>query len=158
VAGGRGGHRLRSQERRQVPPAVQRSPLTPRQVLEAHKRQPAIESRFKQSKTFHEIAPVLLKSKGRIEALSSPLLPGPAGQRPPGAGPASGHGSGGDPGASTVRSAEGGPRGTPEGPGADELLPNQATIDEMAALFGGRTMDGLAARYGGGSVLILDLK
>jgi transposase len=43
--------------------------LTPRQVLEAHKRQPAIESRFKQTKTVHEIAPVLLKNEGRIEAL-----------------------------------------------------------------------------------------
>jgi len=43
--------------------------LTPRQVLEAHKRQPVIESRFKQTKTVHEIAPVLLKNEGRIEAL-----------------------------------------------------------------------------------------
>lgn len=43
--------------------------LTPRQVLEAHKRQPMIESRFKQTKTVHEIAPVLLKNEGRIEAL-----------------------------------------------------------------------------------------
>jgi len=43
--------------------------LTPSQVLEAHKRQPVIESRFKQIKTVHEIAPVLLKNEGRIEAL-----------------------------------------------------------------------------------------
>jgi zinc protease len=42
--------------------------------------------------------------------------------------------------------------------GADDLLPNQATIDEMAALFGGRTVDGLAAKYGNGTVRILDLK
>jgi len=42
--------------------------------------------------------------------------------------------------------------------GADDMLPNQSVIDEMAALFGGRTMDGLAARYGDGSVRILDLK
>jgi len=43
--------------------------LTARQILEAHKRQPVIESRFKQTKTVHEIAPVLLKNEGRIEAL-----------------------------------------------------------------------------------------
>jgi transposase len=43
--------------------------LTPRQVLEAHKRQPTIEKRFKQTKTVMEIAPVLLKNEGRIEAL-----------------------------------------------------------------------------------------
>ncbi len=43
--------------------------LTPRQVLEAHQRQPLIENRFKQTKTVHEIAPVLLKNQGRIEAL-----------------------------------------------------------------------------------------
>jgi transposase len=43
--------------------------LTPRQVLEAHKRQPMIEKRFKQTKTVHEIAPVLLKNESRIEAL-----------------------------------------------------------------------------------------
>ena len=42
--------------------------------------------------------------------------------------------------------------------GADELLPNQATIDEMAALFGGRTLDGLATKYGDGTVRILELK
>lgn len=43
--------------------------LTARQVLEAHKRQPAIERCFKQTKTVYEIAPVLLKNEGRIEAL-----------------------------------------------------------------------------------------
>jgi transposase len=43
--------------------------LTPRQVLEAHKRQPTIEKRFKQTKTVHEIAPVFLKNEGRVEAL-----------------------------------------------------------------------------------------
>ncbi len=43
--------------------------LTPRDVLEAHKRQPVIEKRFEQLKTEHELAPVLLKNEGRIEAL-----------------------------------------------------------------------------------------
>lgn len=43
--------------------------LTPAQVLLAHKRQPAIEKRFEQTKTIFEIAPVLLKNEGRIEAL-----------------------------------------------------------------------------------------
>ncbi len=43
--------------------------LTDRQVLEAHKRQPVIEKRFEQVKTVFEIAPVLLKNEGRIEAL-----------------------------------------------------------------------------------------
>lgn len=43
--------------------------LTPAQVLEAHKGQPAIEKRFEQVKTVHEIAPVYLKNEGRIEAL-----------------------------------------------------------------------------------------
>jgi transposase len=43
--------------------------LTPRQVLQAHKGQPAIESRFKQTKAVLEIAPVLLKNEGRVEAL-----------------------------------------------------------------------------------------
>lgn len=42
--------------------------------------------------------------------------------------------------------------------GADGLLPNQATIDEMAALFGGRSIDGLAEKYGDGTVHILDLR
>ena len=39
------------------------------QVLQAHKGQPTIEKRFQQIKTVHEIAPVLLKNEGRIEAL-----------------------------------------------------------------------------------------
>ena len=43
--------------------------LSPAQVLEAHKRQPIIEKRFEQTKTVFEIAPVLLKNEGRIEAL-----------------------------------------------------------------------------------------
>ncbi len=43
--------------------------LTPQQVLEAHKRQPGIEKRFSQVKSVLEIAPVLLKNEGRIEAL-----------------------------------------------------------------------------------------
>jgi transposase len=45
------------------------SKLTPAQVLEAHKGQPAIEKRFEQIKTVHEIAPVFLKNPHRIEAL-----------------------------------------------------------------------------------------
>jgi transposase len=43
--------------------------LTDAQALEAHKRQPTIEKRFEQTKTVFEIAPVLLKNEGRIEAL-----------------------------------------------------------------------------------------
>jgi len=43
--------------------------LTPEQILQAHKRQPDVEKRFEQAKTVHEIAPVLLKNEGRIEAL-----------------------------------------------------------------------------------------
>jgi transposase len=43
--------------------------LTDAEVLEAHKRQPAIEKRFEQTKTVMEIAPVLLKNEGRVEAL-----------------------------------------------------------------------------------------
>jgi len=43
--------------------------LTPAQVLAAHKEQPRIEKRFEQTKTVHEIAPVLLKNEGRVEAL-----------------------------------------------------------------------------------------
>jgi transposase len=43
--------------------------LTPRQVLEAHKRQPQVEKRFSQVKSVLEIAPVLLKNEGRVEAL-----------------------------------------------------------------------------------------
>jgi len=42
--------------------------------------------------------------------------------------------------------------------GADKLLPNQATIDAMAAKFGGRTIDGLAKKYGYGTVHIVSLK
>lgn len=38
-------------------------------MLEAHKGQPAIEKRFEQIKTVHEIAPVFLKNPQRIEAL-----------------------------------------------------------------------------------------
>jgi transposase len=43
--------------------------LTPRQVLEAHKRQPGVETRFQQWKSVHELAPVFLKNEGRIVAL-----------------------------------------------------------------------------------------
>jgi len=43
--------------------------LTAQQVLEAHKQQPDIEKRFKQTKSVHEITPVFLKNEGRIEAL-----------------------------------------------------------------------------------------
>jgi transposase len=43
--------------------------LTDAQVLQAHKRQPTIEKRFEQAKTVYEIAPVLLKNEGRVEAL-----------------------------------------------------------------------------------------
>jgi transposase len=43
--------------------------LTAAEVLLAHKRQPMIEKRFQQTKTVLEIAPVLLKNEGRIEAL-----------------------------------------------------------------------------------------
>src|SRR3546814_20256430 len=43
--------------------------LTPQQVLAAHKRQPVIEKRFKDTKDYLEIAPVLLKNEARIEAL-----------------------------------------------------------------------------------------
>jgi transposase len=39
------------------------------QVIQPHKGQPMIEKRFAQIKTVHEIAPVLLKNEGRIEAL-----------------------------------------------------------------------------------------
>ena len=43
--------------------------LSAREVLEAHKRQPILEKRFSQTKTVFEIAPVLLKNPGRVEAL-----------------------------------------------------------------------------------------
>jgi transposase len=42
--------------------------LTDAEVLEAHKRQPTIEKRFEQTKTVLEIAPVLLKNEGRVDA------------------------------------------------------------------------------------------
>jgi len=42
--------------------------LSDAQVFEAHKRQPSIEKRFQQTKSVLEIAPVLLKNEGRIEA------------------------------------------------------------------------------------------
>ncbi len=45
--------------------------LTDAQVLEAHKGQPSIEKRFEQTKSVLEIAPVLLKNEGRIEAFLS---------------------------------------------------------------------------------------
>lgn len=48
------------------------STLTPRQVLEAHKRQPTIEKRFEQVKSVHEIAPVFLKNEGRV--LTIPVI------------------------------------------------------------------------------------
>lgn len=41
--------------------------------------------------------------------------------------------------------------------GADKMLPNQATIDAMAAKFGGRTIDGLAKKYGDGVVHVVPL-
>jgi transposase len=42
--------------------------LSPAEVLQAYKGQPTIEKRSEQLKTVHEIAPVLLKNPGRIEA------------------------------------------------------------------------------------------
>jgi zinc protease len=42
--------------------------------------------------------------------------------------------------------------------GAGKMLANQATIDAMAAKFGGRTMDGLAKKYGDGTVHVVTLK
>ncbi len=39
--------------------------------------------------------------------------------------------------------------------GADRLLPNQPTIDRMAAKFGGRTIEGLAKKYGDGTVHVV---
>ena len=42
--------------------------------------------------------------------------------------------------------------------GADKMLPNQATIDAMAAKFGGRPIDGLAKKYGDGTIHIVKLK
>lgn len=43
--------------------------LTPKEIFEAHRRQPKLEKRFQQVKSIHEIAPVFLKNEGRIEAL-----------------------------------------------------------------------------------------
>jgi len=42
--------------------------------------------------------------------------------------------------------------------GAGKMLPNQSTIDAMAARFGGRTIDGLAKKYGDGTVHVVTLK
>jgi zinc protease len=42
--------------------------------------------------------------------------------------------------------------------GADKLLANQATIDAMATKFGGRSIDGLAKKYGDGTIHIVQLK
>ena len=42
--------------------------------------------------------------------------------------------------------------------GAGTLLPNQGTIDAMAARFGGRTMDGLAKKSGDGTVHVVTLR
>ncbi len=42
--------------------------------------------------------------------------------------------------------------------GADATLPNQAAIDAMAAKYGGRTLEGLARRFGGGAIQVLPLK
>ena len=41
--------------------------LTPKQVLEAHKRQPALEKRFSQLKSVFRLPPVFLKNEARIE-------------------------------------------------------------------------------------------
>ena len=43
--------------------------LSAAEILTAHKGQPAIEKRFEQVKSVHEIAPVFLKNEGRVEAL-----------------------------------------------------------------------------------------
>ncbi len=43
--------------------------LTAREVFCAHKRQPEVEKRFCQAKSTLQIAPVLLKNEGRVEAL-----------------------------------------------------------------------------------------
>jgi zinc protease len=42
--------------------------------------------------------------------------------------------------------------------GADKTLPDQSTIDAMAAKFGGRTLEGLAKKYGDGTIHELPLK
>jgi zinc protease len=41
--------------------------------------------------------------------------------------------------------------------GADKMLPNQGAIDAMAAKYGGRTLDGLAKKYGDGQIHIISL-
>ncbi len=41
--------------------------------------------------------------------------------------------------------------------GADKMLPNQGAIDAMAAKYGGRTIDGLAKRFGDGQVHVISL-
>ena len=41
--------------------------------------------------------------------------------------------------------------------GADKLLPNQGAIDAMAAKYGGRTIDGLARKFGDGQVHVISL-
>jgi transposase len=43
--------------------------VSPREILEAHKRQAGIERRFRQLKSVFELAPVFLKNEGRIVAL-----------------------------------------------------------------------------------------
>ncbi len=42
--------------------------------------------------------------------------------------------------------------------GAGATLPNQATIDAMAAKYGGRTMDAVARKFGDGTIHVLPLK
>ena len=42
--------------------------------------------------------------------------------------------------------------------GADKMLPNQPTIEAMAARFGGRAIEGLAKKYGDGQVHIVQLR
>ena len=41
--------------------------------------------------------------------------------------------------------------------GADKLLPNQPTIEAMSAKFGGRAIDGMAKKYGDGTVHVVKL-
>jgi len=42
--------------------------------------------------------------------------------------------------------------------GADKMLPNQPAIDAMGAKFGGRTIDGIAKKYGDGTVHVVPLR
>ena len=42
--------------------------------------------------------------------------------------------------------------------GAGKTLPNQATIDAMAAKYGGRSIEGIAKKYGDGTVHVVTLK